>query len=191
MNFRQKLVYYSILISVQLFQLAGVVTIAMLNKALFEFCGLYSGLITGRLIFRKSWHAGNILTCTFLTFTIFYFLTKGTLPIEITLSCSVLLGVVLAYVLYLLAELSERVNTVITIKGELGDTRQDLNLLSQDELRDLCIKNCFSETDTNFLIDFIKNPKGLKKYEIALKYNYDRSYIYKLARKLIKILEGK
>lgn len=191
MNFRQGLVYYSIMIFTQLFQFSGVLVISILNSAVFEFVGLYLGLIIGRIIFRKSWHSKSIIVCTILTFIIFYFLTRGTLPTNVSITCSFLLGVILAYILYLLAELEERINTKICIKEELGDTRVDLKDLPIEEIRNLCIQNCFSETDTNFLIDFIKNPKGLKKYEIAIKYSYERSYIYQRARKLIKILEGK
>lgn len=190
MNFRQGLVYYSIVVLTQLFQLSCVIMIAVINNAVYEFVGIYLGLITGRIVFRKSWHSKSILVCSLITFVIFYFLTRGTLPVGVSITCSYLLGVVLAYVLYLLAELEERVDTNINIKDELGDTKIDLKNLTIEEIRNLCIKNCFSETDTNFLIDFIKNPKGLKKYEIAIKYNYERSYIYQRARKLIKILEG-
>lgn len=191
MNFRQGLVYYSIVVTVQLIQLSCVVAIAVINDAVFEFVGLYLGLITGKIVFKKSWHAKSILVCSLLTFVIFFFLTRTALPPNISITCSFLLGIVFAYVLYLLSELEERVDTKICIKDEIGSTKVDLKNLPIEEIRNLCIKNCFSETDTNFLIDFIKNPKGLKKYEIAIKYNYERSYIYQRARKLIKILEGK
>lgn len=190
MNFKQGLVYYSIVVLTQLFQLSCVVMISIINDAVFEFVGIYLGLIIGRIVFRKSWHSKSILMCSLITFIIFFFLTRGTLPANVSITCSFLLGFALAYVLYLLAELEERVDTNITIREELGATTVDLENLTIEEIRNLCIKNCFSETDTNFLIDFIKNPKGLRKYEIAIKYNYERSYIYKLARKLIKILEG-
>ena len=191
MTFKQKLVYYTILISIQLFQLGCVIGIAVLNNAVFEFIGMYLGFIIGRIVFRKSWHSKSLLICSILTFTIFFFLTRASLPLNISISCSLLLGIILAYVLYLFAELEERVDTKIVIKEDTGNIKVDLKNLSEDEIRTLCTKNCFSETDTNFLIDFIKNPKGLKKYEIAIKYNYERSYIYQRARKLIKILEGK
>jgi hypothetical protein len=167
-----------------------VILVSSLNNAIFQFVGIYLGLIVGRIIFRKSWHSKSVIVCSIMTFTIFFFLTRAALPPNISISCSVFLGIVLAFVLYAFAELEERLNTDVEIKEELGDTRIDLQNLKIEEIRDLCTKNCFSETDTNFLIDFIKNPKGLKKYEIALKYNYERSYIYKLARKLIKILSG-
>lgn len=190
LNFRQKLIYFGMLGSVQLFQLAGVVLISIINKALYEFIGIYLGLIMGRIIFGKGWHAKTIFICSFLTFTVFFFLTRGSLPSDVSISCSYLLGIILAFILYIFAELEEKVDTRICIKEEIGNTKVDLRNLSIEEIRDLCTKNCFSETDTNFLIDFIKNPKGLKKYEIAIKYNYERSYIYQRAKKLIKILEG-
>lgn len=107
------------------------------------------------------------------------------------IGCSYLLGIVLAFMLSILASIEERVNTKVTLSDNVGNTKIDLETLSIDELKNLCTKNCFSETDTEFLIDFIKNPKGLKKYEIAIKYNYERSYIYQRARKLIKILGDK
>lgn len=189
LNFRQKLVYYGILLLIQLFQLTGVVIISLINNAFYEFIGIYLGLIVGRIIFRKSWHSRSILICSFITFITFFLLTRASLPVNTSITCSYLLGILLAFILYIFAELEEKVNTNITIKEDLGETKVDLKNMTINELENLCIKNCFSETDTNFLIDFIKNPKGLKKYEIAIKYNYERSYIYQRARKLIKILE--
>ena len=191
LNFKQKLVYFSILILIQLFQLTGVIIISIINKSFYEFIGIYLGLIVGRIIFGKGWNAKTVLMCTCITFITFYFLTRATLPIDISISCSYLLGIVLAFMLSILASIEERVNTKVTLSDNVGNTKIDLETLSIDELKNLCTKNCFSETDTEFLIDFIKNPKGLKKYEIAIKYNYERSYIYQRARKLIKILGDK
>lgn len=187
---KQKVIYWVILLGVQLFQLTGVIIIAYINKAVYEFFGIYLGLIIGRLVFRKSWHSDVILICTVITFTVFYFLTKGVLPTYISVFCCFVFGFLLAYIFYILAVLKEKIDTKIEIHEEDGNIKLDLKDLTNEELRNLCIKRSFSEVDTNFLIDFIKNPKGLKKYEIAVKYNYDRSYIYKLAKRLIKILES-
>lgn len=177
------------MISIQLFQSAGVIAISWLNHRLFEAFAIYSGMVAGRFCFKKSWHADTVILCTLVTWGVYYFLTAGTLPVSISVFCSLVLGFVLSYILYILAVWKEKINTEITIKGENGKASVDLKFLTAKEIAEICSSKSFSENDTNFLIDFIKNPNGLKKYEIADKYNYDEKYIYKKAKRLIKIIQ--
>lgn len=190
MTRKQKTIFWIVMISIQLFQLAGVALISYFNNKIFEAICIYSGMVAGKICFRKSWHADSLAICTLATWGVYYFLTSGTLPTNISLFCSIVLGFGLSYILYVLAVWKEKVNTNITLEGENGKMSADLKFLTVQEITEICQSKSFSETDTDFLIDFIKNPQGLKKYEIADKYNYDEKYIYKKAKKLIKIIQG-
>ncbi len=189
MTRKQKIIFLTIMVSIQLIQMAGVIVISWLNHKIFEAISIYFGMVSGKLCFRKSWHADTLIVCTLATWSSYYFLTAGTLPVGISIFCSVVVGFALSYILYILAVWKEKVNTQITIQGENGKASVDLKFLTVKELTEICSSKSFSENDTNFLIDFIKNPKGLKKYEIADKYNYDEKYIYKKAKRLIKIIQ--
>ena len=188
MTRKQKAIFWTVMICIQLFQLSGVILISYLNGKIFEAISIYIGMVAGKMCFRKSWHADSLLICTVATWGVFYFLTSGTLPTSISIFCSLVIGFGLSYVLYVLAEWKEKVNTNITINENSGEINVDLKFLTPQEITEICQSKSFSETDTNFLIDFVKNPNGLKKYEIADKYNYDEKYIYKKAKRLIKII---
>lgn len=188
MTRKQKAIFWTVMICIQLFQLSGVILISYLNGKIFEAISIYIGMVAGKMCFRKSWHADSLLICTVATWGVFYFLTSGTFPTSISIFCSLVIGFGLSYVLYVLAEWKEKVNTNITINENSGEINVDLKFLTPQEITEICQSKSFSETDTNFLIDFVKNPNGLKKYEIADKYNYDEKYIYKKAKRLIKII---
>lgn len=189
MTKKQKIIFLIVMISIQLFQMAGVIVISWLNHKIFEAISIYFGMVAGKLCFRKSWHADTLIVCTLATWGSYYFLTKGTLPVSISIFCSIAIGFALSYILYILAVWKEKVNTQITLEYENGKLSADLKFLSVEKIAEICHSKSFSESDTNFLIDFVKNPYGLKKYEIADKYNYDEKYIYKKAKKLIKIIQ--
>ena len=53
------------------------------------------------------------------------------------------------------------------------------------KIKKLCKHKNLKEIETNFIIDFVKNPNNLSKVEIAEKYNYEEKYIYKKADALI------
>ena len=53
------------------------------------------------------------------------------------------------------------------------------------KIKKLCKHKNLREIETNFIIDFVKNPNNLSKVEIAEKYNYEEKYIYKKADVLI------
>lgn len=186
---KQIIIYWLVMISIQLFQSAGVIAISIINQKIFEAISIYVGMVVGRFCFRKGWHADTLIVCTLSSWAIYYFLTSGTMPVYISVFCSVVLGFGLSYVLYILAIWKEKVNTNVTINSELGKSSVNLKFLTVKEISEICSSKSISENDTNFLIDFIKNPDGLKKYEIADKYNYDEKYIYKKAKRLIKIIQ--
>lgn len=190
MTRKQKIIFYIIMLSIQLFQMAGVILISYFNKKVFEAICIYAGMVVGKICFRKSWHADSLLICTLVSWGAYYFLTSGTLPVNISLFCSIILGFGLSYIAYLLAVWKEKVNTKIEIKNENGKVSADLKFLSIQEITEICQSKSFSKNDTDFLVDFIKNPDGLKKYEIADKYKYDEKYIFKKAKRLIKIIQG-
>lgn len=190
MTKKQKVIFWVVMICIQLFQLAGVILISYINGKIFEAISIYIGMVAGKMCFKKSWHADSLLICTLATWGVFYFLTSGTLPTSISIFCSLAIGFGLSYILYILAVWKEKVNTNITINESNGKIDVDLKFLTPQEIAEICQSKSFSETDTNFLIDFVKNPNGLKKYEIADKYNYDEKYIYKKAKRLIKIIQG-
>lgn len=191
MTRKQKIIFYIIMVCIQLFQMSGVILIAWLNNKLFEAFGIYFGMVCGKFCFKKSWHSDTLLICTLATWGVFYFLTSGALPSDISIFCSVIIGFFLAYLLYELAILKERVNTKINISNEGGFTKVNLKYISIEEITKICQDKLFSVTDTNFLIDFIKNPSRMTNIQIADKYCYDEKYIYKKAKNLIAKLNIK
>lgn len=188
---KQKVIYITLLALLQAFQLAGVLLISYINGRIYEFIGIYSGMIIGKLCFPTSWHADKLIMCTLVTFVVYYFLTSGVIPIEYSISCSVVFGYILSYFLYKAAIIKEIVNAKVNVSADdNGTTEIELKRLSESEIRKLCNEKNFSEWDTNFLIEFYKNPNGLKKYEIADKYRKDEKYMYRYVKSLLKKLNS-
>ena len=187
---RQQIVFLIIMIFIQCFQLGGVVLISILNKRFYELIGIYGSMVIGKVCFRKSWHSDSLLVCTLTTFIVYYFLTCGVLPTNVSVFCSVVLGYSLSFILYKCAIIKEQINSNVVVKNENGSIEVDLAKLSIEEIKELCRKKSFSNWDTDFLIEFFKNPNGLKKYEIAEKYRKDEKYMYRAVKSLIKKLNS-
>lgn len=186
LTLKQKVFYIGVVGVIQLFQLAGVLLIAFLNNVIFECIGIYIGMIAGKMFFMKSWHADSVFKCSLITFAVFYMLTKSTLPANISIFVSLVLGFVLAYVLYRIAIIKEKAD----LYNELQN-RKGLKDLSFEELQIICIRKSISETDTRFLYDYLKKPKGETNEEIANKYHYcDGHYVSRRAKRLINKING-
>lgn len=178
------------MIFIQGFQLAGVVAISVINHRFYEMIVMYLSMVIGKICFRKSWHADSLFVCTLTTFVVYYFLTCGVVSVRYSISCSVIFGYFLSFILYKCAVIKEKVNSTIEIKNENGCIEIDLAKMPVEEIKQLCLNKSFSDWDTSFLIEFIKNPNGLKKYEIADKYHKDEKYMYRYAKRLINKLRS-
>lgn len=187
---KQKTIFLCIMILIQAFQLAGVIAISVINHRFYEMIVMYLSMVIGKVCFKKSWHADSLLVCTLTTFVVYYFLTCGVVSVRYSISCSVIFGYFLAFILYKCAVIKEKVNSTIEIKNENGCIEIDLAKMPVEEIKQLCLNKSFSDWDTSFLIEFIKNPNGLKKYEIADKYHKDEKYMYRYAKRLINKLRS-
>lgn len=99
-NFKQKVLLFIMVMSLQLAQLAVVLLIGTLNNMLFETTIMIIVFWISRSTMGKSWHSDRLSVCSMVTFTSFFILTKISLPLKTSMFCCILLGMLFAFILY-------------------------------------------------------------------------------------------
>ena len=99
MDRKDKVLFTIFVIVTQVLQFLAVYSIVWLNNRVIEFLFIFLSFQANRVVFGKSYHADQLSKCTLLTLVIFYFLTRGVIPLNISIFCAPLFGVYLSYVL--------------------------------------------------------------------------------------------
>lgn len=138
-----KLLFTIFIIVTQGLQFLAVYSIAWLNNRTIEFLFIFMSFQINRKIFGKSYHADKLSKCTLMTLVIFYFLTRGVAPLNVSLFITPLFGVYLSYILNLLQELID--NQIVPkpfINKKLRE--QLLDILGEDTSEENINKICFN-----------------------------------------------
>lgn len=82
--------------------LSGIALCGIVNRKYFEVVFLLASFFTLRYAFPKTYHCKTVVWCAFWSIAIFWIALPYTLPISISLFSSVIVGVLITYVLYLI-----------------------------------------------------------------------------------------
>lgn len=166
-----KIPLYIFIAITQAFQMLGVAVIAIINNRPIECIIIYISLIVSRNLFGKSFHAKTYWTCTLVSWTSFYFLTSGVLPLNISITCSVLFGVGLSYFMHHVAYYLE----LREFKKNHEVTGNIMLFRGMDEhlLVETAKKKGLNDTEIKYLK--WKYVDRLKDAEIARRMNYSIS----------------
>lgn len=164
------LIIYYILSSIwNIFTLAMIVLIAMLNNTLVECIYIATSFWLTKGIFGKPFHLKSMLKCFALSNITYYILNRITTPLGISMIVPIMLGVGLSYVT---SKLVKKANKLY--KGMPEDLFNQLVLKIVDK-RSLKYEICY---------DFYVNRKSA--INLALKYNYSEPGIRKITERMNK-----
>ena len=164
------LIIYYILSSIwNIFTLAMIVLIAMLNNTLVECIYITTSFWLTKGIFGKPFHLKSMLKCFALSNITYYILNRITTPLGISMIVPIMLGVGLSYVT---SKLVKKANKLY--KGMPEDLFNQLVLKIVDK-RSLKYEICY---------EFYVNRKSA--INLALKYNYSEPGIRKITERMNK-----
>ena len=92
----ENIIFYSIVIPLQLLQTAGVFAIAIYNDAFVELSFFLVGFFFTRTFLGETFHLNSTICCSAFTWSIFFLITKLIPSIYISVFLCVLLGVMLS-----------------------------------------------------------------------------------------------
>ena len=164
------------IVLLSIFQLSVVGTVCyFINNVTWQFIIIFVSFVVMRKCFGKSYHANSVIVCTTLSCVVFVCATKLSLPSYISVLCNVLIGCLVAYMMYVMYYFVKYTTAQgVTIRRGM----------SKDALLEVCYTNNLNEFETNLLIDFYCN-----KYSavfLARKYGYSSDNIHKIKAKLLK-----
>lgn len=126
-------------------------------------------------IFGKCYHANTVIKCTTLSILVFVTATRLSLPLWASVFCNVLIGCLVAYMMYVMYYFIKFTETTgITIhKG-----------MSLEDLENVCSLYHIEDIDKTILVEYYVNRKRLDN--IAYKLNYSTEAIKKRKANILK-----
>lgn len=176
-----KMPFVLFVVITQSIQTAGVILLAIINKAPIECFFIYIAMVITRNLFGHSFHAKTFFTCTAVTWGIFYFLTAAVPPLFASIYSAAFLGIGISFFMH-----------KVQIFLELLDKANNLNKVfklekhcDENKLRTFCqIKN-LTEFETDILVWKYALCKSAREMEDE--FNYSERQI----RRKIKEIENK
>ncbi len=162
MGKQEKILFTIFVIVVQALQFGAVYSIAMFNNRVIEFFIIFLSFQINRMVFGKSYHADQLSKCTLLTLVIFYFLIRGSIPLDISLFITPLFGVYLSYILNYAQELMDNQNVPKPfIKKKLRDHIIEIlgDRLSEEEIEKLCLQHGMNSKIAETVYLYLNNSK--------------------------------
>lgn len=162
MGKQEKILFTIFVIVVQALQFGAVYSIAWLNNRPIEFFIIFISFQINRMVFGKSYHADQLSKCTLLTLVIFYFLIRGSIPLDISLFITPLFGVYLSYILNYAQELMDNQNVPRPfVKKKLRDQIIEIlgDRLSEEEIEKFCLQNGMNSKIAETVYLYLNNSK--------------------------------
>lgn len=91
---------FVVLLSVAQFFLVGTLCY-FINNAVFEYISIFISFVFMRYVFGKSYHSDKIIKCTTLAIITYLIATRVALPLWLSVLCNVLIGCIVAYIMYI------------------------------------------------------------------------------------------
>lgn len=164
------------IVALSVFQFTAVGTVCyFVNNTIIEYIIICISFFILRKLFGKSFHVNSVLLCTTLAMLVFVSATRLALPVQVSVLCSVLIGCLVAYMMFVMYHFI-RYTTAQGITITRGMRKEDL--------QEVCIVNNLSEIETGVLIEFYCERQKLPK--IAYKFRYSVDNINKIKAKALK-----
>ena len=164
------------IVMLSVFQIVLVGTICyFVNNTIIEYIIVCLSFFFLRKVFGKSFHTNSVITCTTLSILVFVSATRLTLPASISILCSVLIGCLVAYMMFVMYHFI-RYTTAQGITITRG--------MSKEAMKEICITNNLSDIEEGILTDFYCNRWKIPK--IAMKYGYSVDSINKKKAEILK-----
>lgn len=160
---KQRVIFASMAIGYQIFQLLIVLAIGHINQMFVELLIMLPVFWINRKILGKSWHSDKLWICSMVTFSSFYILTKITPPLEVSIFLVVILSGVFVYILHILGVKEDRLNCLEKNNIKL---EKKLEIFSGEFSR-----YGFSRRMESFAIDWLTN--GMTDKELMIKHEID------------------
>ena len=180
-NLKQKVILFAMVMSLQLAQLAVVLLIGTLNNMLFETAIMIVAFWISRSTMGKSWHSDRLIICSMVTFTSFFILTKISLPLEASMFCCILLGMLFAFILYKAYYIKVKVDRYDAIYAF------NLETCTEEQLKERATICGLSKEETEIAIKLFIDKLKAKEYMdlVGASDEYTaRNYKSKLKKKL-------
>lgn len=164
------------IVMLSVFQIVLVGTICyFVNNTIIEYIVVCLSFFFLRKVFGKSFHTNSVITCTTLSILVFVSATRLTLPASISILCSVLIGCLVAYMMFVMYHFIRYTTAqgITIIRG-----------MNKEAMREICIVNNLSDIEEGILTDFYCNRWKIPK--IAMKYGYSVDSINKKKAEILK-----
>ena len=122
---KQKVIFATMVMGYQVFQLLVVLTIGLFNQMFFELIILLIVFWIGREILKNCYHCETLRNCSLLTFSGFYIVTKISPPLSVSIFLIVILSGLFVYMLCYIGYKDNRLN-MLEIRYENDYTRYGL-----------------------------------------------------------------
>ena len=168
---------FTVILSVFQFVLVGTLCY-FINKTTWQYIIIFVSFVFMRICFGNSYHCKKVIYCTTLACVLYVSITKLSLPLYVSTLCNVLLGTVLAYMMYVMYYFYKYTNAQgITI--QVG--------MSEELFNQAIDKTLVSEVDYRILKDFYVNKKSI--LHIANKYGFSTESVKKHKAFALKSLD--
>ena len=159
-----------------IFQFMLVFTLCyFINSTTWQFVVIFVSFCIMRAVFGKSYHANSIITCTTLSCVVFVIATRLSLPPYISILCNVIIGLLVAYMMYVLYYFNKYTTSQgITISRGM----------SKESLDEILSNHNLNEIETKILTDYYVKRKSLQYIATSVGYSIDN--VKKLKAKLLK-----
>lgn len=164
------------IIMLSVFQIVLVGTICyFVNHTAIEYIIISLSFFFLRKVFGKSYHSESVLSCTTLAILVFVSATRLTLPVSVSILCSVLIGCLVAYMMFVMYHF---------IKYTTAQGITIMRGMSKEAMKEICVANNLSDIEEGILTDFYCNRWKIPK--IAMKYGYSVDSINKKKAEILK-----
>lgn len=140
-------------IVVFLFILGALIAYSLfLNKGI-EFILIFIPYFITRNWYRSQFHANSLKKCFLLSIALFAFAITVTMPREYSICCSLVIGLLLAFVSYK----ASKIQLSLYHYAELTNYKFDVNNCTEQELRERCRELNLSKENTELAVELFIN----------------------------------
>lgn len=146
-----------------------------INNTTWQFVVIFISFCVLRLVFGKSYHCNSIINCTSLSCLVFVIATRLSLPTYISILCNVIIGLLVAYLMYILYYFNKNTNSqgVVLSRG-----------MSLEALIEMCSNLQLNEMEMKILTEYYVKRKSLQS--IAMAVGYSKINVSKIKQKAVK-----
>lgn len=141
------------------------------HNTIINFAFIFFSFVIMRARFKETYHADSILKCTTLSILIFYTATRVSLPVRISTLSTILVGAMVAYLLF-----------VYAIYNKAKNKEKDYKFMTIEELQEKLPQ--FSSVEIDLLYDYWHRDHTESVEQICEAYGYTKMKIYRLLKKI-------